>query len=51
MRLVAPGGAAARLTVQDWGRGFDPGAATAGPAGERVGLVGMRERLALLGGR
>jgi signal transduction histidine kinase len=38
----------ARLTVQDWGPGFDP--APAAGAGERVGLVGMRERLALLGG-
>jgi signal transduction histidine kinase len=48
VRLAAARGGA-RLTVQDWGRGFDPAAAGAA-AGERVGLVGMRERLALLGG-
>ena len=41
-----------RLRVQDWGPGFDAARARAGAAtGERVGLVGMRERLALLGGR
>jgi signal transduction histidine kinase len=40
-----------RLVVEDWGRGFDarsPGP-QAGP-GERVGLPGMRERVALVGG-
>jgi signal transduction histidine kinase len=41
-----------RLEVRDWGRGLG----AAGPAegarpGERVGLLGMRERVALLGGR
>lgn len=43
---------AVRLEVRDWGRGFDPNAVQhgAGP-GERVGLAGMRERVALLGGR
>jgi signal transduction histidine kinase len=42
----------ARLEVRDWGRGFDPAAAQAGAGpGERVGLSGMRERCALLGGR
>ena len=41
-----------RLRVQDWGPGFDVAGARADvAAGERVGLVGMRERLALLGGR
>jgi signal transduction histidine kinase len=38
---------AVRLTVQDDGRGFETGAVR--PAG--LGLVGMRERVALLGGR
>jgi signal transduction histidine kinase len=41
-----------RLEVQDWGRGFRLSAARAGAGpGERVGLLGMRERIALLGGR
>ena len=39
------------LEVRDWGRGFDPAAVAATPGGQRVGLVGMRERMALLGGR
>ncbi|HZS02477.1 MAG TPA: GAF domain-containing protein [Chloroflexota bacterium] len=45
-------GRAVRLEVRDWGRGFLPAAARAdsGP-GERVGLAGMQERVALLGGR
>jgi signal transduction histidine kinase/CheY-like chemotaxis protein len=45
-------GRVVRLEVQDWGRGFRPTAARdgAGP-GERVGLPGMQERVALLGGR
>ena len=34
-----------RVTVSDDGRGFDPGAMTAG-----FGLTGMRERVELLGG-
>ena len=40
-----------RLEVQDWGCGFEPAhvLADAGP-GERIGLRGMRERVALLGG-
>jgi signal transduction histidine kinase len=40
-----------RLTVQDWGCGFDP-AQVLGAAGlgERIGLRGMRERVAVLGG-
>ncbi len=39
------------LEVRDFGRGFDPTAAPveSGP-GERVGLVGMRERVGMLGG-
>jgi signal transduction histidine kinase len=41
----------ARLRVRDWGQGFDPDKLnTVGP-GERVGISGMRERVALLGGR
>ena len=45
-------GRAVRLEVQDWGQGFRPTAPrdAAGP-GERVGLPGMQERVALLGGR
>ena len=45
-------GPSIRLDVQDWGRGFRPATvrAATGP-GERVGLPGMRERIALLGGR
>ena len=41
-----------RLEVQDYGRGFDPTAASlrSGP-GERVGLAGMQERINMLGGR
>jgi PAS domain S-box-containing protein len=41
----------AHLEIQDYGRGFDPGLAfgESGP-GERVGLAGMRERVAMLGG-
>jgi PAS domain S-box-containing protein len=44
-------GPCVQLAVQDWGRGFKPAAiAGAGPS-ERVGLAGMQERIALLGGR
>jgi signal transduction histidine kinase len=41
-----------RLEVRDWGHGFEAeaGGRDAG-AGERVGLAGMRERIAQLGGR
>ena len=46
----SPGGRV-RLEVKDWGRGFDVRAANGGNGpGERVGLSGMRERVALLGG-
>ncbi|HEU4793608.1 MAG TPA: GAF domain-containing sensor histidine kinase, partial [Nitrolancea sp.] len=38
------------LEVQDWGRGFDPTGVREAGAGERVGLPGMRERIAWLGG-
>ena len=41
----------ARLEVRDWGQGFSPGEASAANGrGERIGLSGMRERVALLGG-
>ena len=36
-----------KLVVQDDGKGFDPDDVRAGG----VGLIGMRERMALLGGR
>ncbi len=40
-----------RLEVKDFGRGFDPETVPpAGSPGERMGLTGMRERLALLNG-
>lgn len=39
------------ITVSDDGRGFDPAAASAvGPTPGHLGLAGVRERLALLGG-
>jgi signal transduction histidine kinase len=41
---------AVHLEVQDWGRGFDPAGVREAGAGERVGLPGMRERIAWLGG-
>jgi signal transduction histidine kinase len=41
-----------RLQVRDWGRGFDAGARNArARPGERVGLLSMQERVALLHGR
>jgi PAS domain S-box-containing protein len=44
-------GAEVRLVVEDAGRGFVPEAIMPGTAdGERVGLPGMRERVAMLGG-
>ncbi len=39
-----------RLEVRDEGRGFDPSSPITNGPGERVGLAGMRERVALLGG-
>ena len=42
-----------RLTVRDYGRGFVPESSAHGAPGgpgERVGMTGMRERIALLGG-
>jgi signal transduction histidine kinase len=41
-----------RLEIRDHGRGFDPDRVQNGSGlGERVGLAGMRERVALIGGR
>ena len=41
-----------RLQVRDWGRGFDAASRTArARPGERVGLLSMQERVALLRGR
>jgi two-component system, NarL family, sensor histidine kinase DegS len=45
-------GSAVRLVVRDWGRGFATQNGRHRPrSGEHMGLLGMRERLALLGGR
>jgi signal transduction histidine kinase/DNA-binding response OmpR family regulator len=44
-------GRSARLEIRDAGRGFRPAAPAASGPGERVGLPGMQERVALLGGR
>lgn len=43
-------GQTARLNVRDWGKGFDPAELNAEGPGERVGVSGMRERAALVGG-
>ena len=41
-----------RLIIQDWGCGFDMDAVHDGVGlGEHIGLRGMRERIALLGGQ
>ncbi|QKV74637.1 sensor histidine kinase [Amycolatopsis sp. Hca4] len=45
VRVSVTFGAATRLVVTDNGRGFDPGAARSG-----YGLLGLRERAALVGG-
>ena len=48
---LAPGERAnIQLRIRDYGRGFVPGDDTGGGPGERVGMVGMRERITLLGG-
>ncbi|MDP8925198.1 MAG: hypothetical protein M3O34_20330, partial [Chloroflexota bacterium] len=40
------------LEVRDWGRGFEPDAAMlAVRPGERLGLLGMRERISLVSGQ
>jgi len=42
---------ALQVEIEDDGRGFDPGSvAEPAPSGRGLGLLGMRERLALLGG-
>ncbi|HEU4792180.1 MAG TPA: ATP-binding protein, partial [Nitrolancea sp.] len=44
-------GGVIHLEIQDWGRGFDTKALSFDTgAGERIGLVGMRERITVLGG-
>jgi PAS domain S-box-containing protein len=40
-----------RLEVRDWGQGFEPEAVVGSGIGEQMGLLGMEERVALLGGR
>jgi PAS domain S-box-containing protein len=48
---LARSGHEVALEVRDYGGGFDPDQASAGRGpGERVGLAGMRERAAMLGG-
>ena len=42
--------ASIQLRIRDYGRGFVTGDDTGGGPGERVGMVGMRERITLLGG-
>ncbi len=43
---------AVRLRIRDWGSGFETSNVVGGGAwGERVGLYGMRERVALIGGK
>jgi PAS domain S-box-containing protein len=41
----------ARLEVRDWGRGFRVNGRVGEGPGEHVGIPGMQERIALLGGR
>jgi signal transduction histidine kinase len=49
---VGPEGGQLRIEVEDDGRGFDPEAVgTPSPDGRGLGLLGMRERLALVGGK
>ena len=40
-----------QLAVQDWGEGFDPEELIAEGPGEQVGVSGMKERTALVGGK
>jgi signal transduction histidine kinase len=47
---LGTGDAWARVTIQDDGRGFDPGQAAVGSAAGRFGLQFMRERAEQLGG-
>jgi len=49
VELACPG-KTIHLEVRDFGCGFDPSSLTSNGPGERVGLAGMRERVALLGG-
>ena len=43
-------GGGVRLEIRDDGRGFEPDIPSSGDAESGLGLVGMRERLRLLGG-
>ena len=45
--MVTPSGGGVRTLIEDDGSGFDPGAVREGA----LGLVGIRERVAILGGR
>jgi len=45
--MVTPSGGGVRTLIEDDGTGFDPGAVREGA----LGLVGIRERVAILGGR
>ncbi len=48
---VAAQGGKLEVEIEDDGRGFDPASvATPAPSGRGLGLVGMKERLALVGG-
>jgi signal transduction histidine kinase len=47
---VGVDGGGARLEIRDDGQGFEPETGSAGEPGSGLGLVGMRERLRLLGG-
>jgi signal transduction histidine kinase len=48
---IEPGTQALHIEIEDDGRGFDPASvASPAPSGRGLGLLGMRERLALLGG-
>lgn len=40
-----------QLKIQDWGKGFDPEELIAEGPGEQVGVSGMKERTALVGGK
>ena len=48
--IIRDGETALDLIVRDDGSGFDPKSLVRSAAGGRLGLIGMRERIALLGG-
>ena len=49
VRFLNPGGAVC-MEIQDNGQGFHPGGVTPAGKGKRLGLLGMRERLEMVGG-